>query len=112
MNDPFSCQSLVGNQLPLDTVEFACPSCLETPEATEESGSTMTLRPCGHAFQRSDLAGIIDYLCTLDGLIQRHDAATTPFERQGIQEEIHAVGTKLDTIIEQCNTLRSSPRAL
>jgi hypothetical protein len=96
----------MGNQLSLDTVEFACPSCLGTPEATEESSSTITLRPCGHAFRRSDLAGIIEHLRTLDDLIQRHDAATTPFERQGIREEIHAVGTKLDAETERCTAQR------
>lgn len=106
MTEPFSGQSSPENQLSLDTVEFVCPSCLETPEATEESGSTILLRPCGHTFYRSGLTDIIDHLRTLDDLIQRHDAAITPFERQGIQEEIHAVGAKLDADTERCTAQR------
>lgn len=106
MCDPFSGQSSPGSQFLLDTVEFACPSCCETPEVTEESGSTITLRPCRHAFRRSDLTRIIEHLRTLDELIQRHDAATTPFERQGIREEIHAVGAKLDADTERCTAQR------
>jgi hypothetical protein len=102
MDDPFSGQSSPENQFTLDAVEFVCPACHETPEATEEGGSTITLRPCGHAFRRSDLTVVIEHLCTLDDLIQRHDAATTPFERQGIREEIHAVGAKLDAATERC----------
>lgn len=64
------------------------------------------LRPCGHRFQRSDLVAIIDHLHALDDLIQRHDAATTPFERQGIREEIHAMGAKLDADAERCTAQR------
>jgi hypothetical protein len=108
VSDPFSGQSSPENQLTLDTVEGVCPSCHKTPEATEKEGSTITLRPCGHTFRRSDLVKIIDHLRALDELIQRHDAATTPFERQGIREEIHVVGTKLDANVKRCTVHRDS----
>ena len=110
MDDPFSDQSSSGSQLTFDAVEFVCPACHETPEATEERGNTILLGQCGHAFRRDDLIAVIEHLRVLDDLIQRHDAATTPLERQRIREEIYAVGTKLDADAEQCKAQRDHSR--
>lgn len=102
MANPFSDQSLSDDQFSLSAVEFVCPQCQKTPDATAEMGSTITLQPCGHVFRRSDLTTVIEHLCALDELIQRHEVATTPFERQGIREEIRAIGAELDTATERC----------
>ncbi len=102
MADPFSGQASSEDQFSLSVVEFVCPHCQKAPDAIEETGSTITLQPCEHVFHRSDLATVVEHLCALDELIQHHDAATTPFERHGIREEIHTLGVELDTAIEQC----------
>ena len=102
MNEPSSGQSSLEDQVGLSAAEFICPYCQQTPDATEKMDSTVTLQPCEHVFRRSDLTIVIEHLCALDDLIQRHDAATTPFERHGIREEIHAVGAELDAATERC----------
>jgi hypothetical protein len=102
MDGLFNGQSSLENQFSLSVVEFVCPQCQKTPDATEETGSTITLQPCGHTFHRSDLTTVIKHLCALDDLVQYHDAAATPFERQEVQEEIHAVGVEFDAATERC----------
>lgn len=114
MDDPFRGQSSPSDQLEFSVVEFSCPYCHETPdlmaEADEEGDSTVTLRPCDHTFRRADLTTAITHLRALDDLMQRHDAATTPFERQRLGEEIHAVGAELDAAAERCKTQMVSTR--
>lgn len=61
----------------------------------DEQDNTILLRSCGHEFRRTDLAAVIEHLQTLDDLIQHHDAATTPLERQGIREDILAMGGEI-----------------
>lgn len=67
--------------------------------------------PCEHSFRYDDLHAVIEHLRVLDDLIQRHDEATTAYERQGVREEIRATGTKLDTAVERCETRMDSTRA-
>lgn len=109
MEDPFSSQSSPDSQLNLSTAEFTCPYCHKSPDVTEKMGSMITLRPCEHSFRRTDLTVVIEHLRELDDLIQRHSAAATPFERQGLREEIHTVGAQLDAAAERCETHMTSP---